>query len=135
MAIYKGNRKVAGTTDISGKANVSLDNLSSAGKSLAARLGMPSGTITTLTLGAYASTYTAPKTGYFSFLVQLKANGYLQLVCNGITERAQNSGTSNGYYTVCLEVKANDIVLLQYGNVEVDAVYNTYRFISSEGDN
>ena len=85
MSIYKGNNLLAGLPDISGKANVSLDNLSSTGKSLAAGLGMPAidaNNWVPLTLGADGTPYTMSEDG----LVCYGANGgtiggYIELTC------------------------------------------------------
>lgn len=49
---------------INSKANLALDNLSSAGKSLASCYAMPSTNSTKLTIGASGSTYTMPANGY-----------------------------------------------------------------------
>ena len=49
------------------KANISLDNLSSAGDIYGSKLGMPSGTYTDLTIGADGTQYTAPANGYVNF--------------------------------------------------------------------
>ena len=66
MSIYKGNNLLAGLPDISGKANVSLDNLSSAGDIYGSKLCMPSSTFMNLTLGSSGTRYTAPANGYFT---------------------------------------------------------------------
>jgi hypothetical protein len=79
----------AGLPDISGKANVSLDNLSSAGKSLAAGLGMPlmdPNHWVSLTLGARGTTYTMPEDGLVCFdTAGGTVGGYILLVCGNCT--------------------------------------------------
>lgn len=57
------------------KANASLDNLSAAGRSLAAGLGMPSGRYVDLTLGASGITYTAPANGWFTLTKTAQSAG------------------------------------------------------------
>lgn len=77
------------------KADTSLANLSTAGKSLASGLGMPSDRYINLTLGASGSVYTAPANGYVFFSKVSNAAGewiqfaiplvyYNQIVSSGI---------------------------------------------------
>lgn len=58
-----------------GKASVDLSNLSTAGRSLAAGLGMPSGRYVDLTLGASGITYTAPANGWFTLTKTAQSAG------------------------------------------------------------
>lgn len=63
-----------------GKASVDLSNLSTAGRSLAAGLGMPSGRYVNLTLGASGSSFTAPADGFFCLAKTIGTSGaYLSL--------------------------------------------------------
>ena len=53
------------STDVNGKADTDLSNVTAAGSSTAAGWAMPSSTYVNLTLGASGGTYTAPANGYF----------------------------------------------------------------------
>ena len=62
--------QINNTQDISSKANVSLDNLTSAGKDVGAALSFPvANSYTDLVLGASGATYTAAYNGYLVFAV------------------------------------------------------------------
>lgn len=100
-------------TIASGKANIALDNLTSAGKVVCAHMAMPSGTYNALTLGASGSTYTAPADGYFAFYTDsittsILANygGLYGNVC------VNSSGFSNWNF---LPVSKGVTVILYYG--------------------
>lgn len=61
----------AWASSLQGKANVDMDNLSTAGKAEVAGLAMPSDKYIDLTLSASGSTYTAPANGLFVGMVLL----------------------------------------------------------------
>lgn len=73
MSVRQGGNTIAGTgytkseidTIANGKANVALDNITSAGKTVCANMAMPSGTYTNLTIGTHGTSYSAPADGYF----------------------------------------------------------------------
>ena len=62
------------TTDLNGKADTDLTNITDSAKVMISGLGMPSDTYTDLTLGASGSTYTAPADGYFVLLMNTVNN-------------------------------------------------------------
>lgn len=132
MSIRLGETLISGVQDISGKANVSLDNLNSDGKSYGSKLGMPSGNFISLTLGASGTNYTAPANGYFCLSKQ--ASGSLQwanLINNGGAIRMVASAPSGIYIYVYIPVKKGDNVIPFY-----DATGSTefFRFVYAEGD-
>ena len=59
-----------------GKASVDLSNLSTAGRSLASGLGMPSDRYVNLTLGASDTRYVAPANGYFASTATITGSGF-----------------------------------------------------------
>lgn len=108
MSIYKGNNLLAGLPDISGKANVSLDNLSSAGDIYGSKLGMPSSAYTDLTIGADGTQYTAPANGYVNFACL--AGTMLQLYNKSSSELFSSVVAANSSALgIWLPVKKGDI--------------------------
>lgn len=62
------------------KANLTLDNVSNIGTSLASSWAMPSARLQILTVGAVGTIYTAPANGYFHVIVRLAdSSGHLSL--------------------------------------------------------
>lgn len=66
VGVKIGNTLIANSTDISGKADKDLSNLSTAGKAVISNLPMPSTTSTAMTVGASDTSYTAPADGWFN---------------------------------------------------------------------
>lgn len=124
-----------GSVDISGKANVSLDNLSSAGDIYGSKLGMPSSTYTDLTLGASGTTYTAPANGwaYFSTWTTATAVSYFQLAnlttnIGILPVPAQGAGYQQKGYIPC---RKGDTIYLAYDNLDMSRTQLT--FVYAEG--
>ena len=117
---------------LSGKADTNLGNLSTAGKDLASRLGMPSNRYIDLTLGASGSTYTAPANGWF-FLRKVSSGGSQVIYLTNTT----NGMTSTSYFSVSGEF-LDSIIPVINGQI-IDCGYNTggttqfFRFIYAEG--
>lgn len=63
-----GYSKTESNNLLSNKANVALDNLTSAGKEVCANMAMPSNRYISLTVGSTGANYVAPADGYFHFL-------------------------------------------------------------------
>lgn len=134
MAIYKGNIKVSGTTDISGKANVSLDNLTDAGNIVAAKASMPSDTYDTLTLGASSTVYTAPASGYFVFSLAITNNHYFAIFADESTLVRDLLdivvSTKDQNYVAKTPVLAGKKIRIQY---DTTPTVNSARFYYAEG--
>lgn len=112
------------------KANASLDNLSAAGRSLAAGLGMPSGRRVYLTLGASGTTYTAPANGFYSLDIAT-ANNQAQVWAGGnywFDGRAAIVGNIQWTSPAC---KKGDVMTLYYTNTGAVA---GFCFIYAEGE-
>ena len=126
---------------LSGKADTSLANLSTAGKDLASGLGMPSNRYIDLTLGASGSTYTAPANGYFCFNGKDSGNtGTANFVMRnqtryfGVAVTNTNSTRTPAWTGCILPAKKGDIVSYYYGGTL--AFNNTnwsLRFYYAEG--
>ena len=76
-------------TDLNGKADVSMANLSSAGNAKVAELGFPSSTADNITLAASGTAYTAPANGWF----------ILSKNTNGLYEGIQMVNTTSNFVT------------------------------------
>lgn len=117
---------------LSGKADTNLGNLSTAGKSLASGLSMPSSKYIDLTLGASGSTYTAPANGWY-YLSKWAANNvsqYISLRNQTAVDMAIEWRGIVGVARIFIPAKKGDIVIVDYdaqGNTEV------LRFIYAEG--
>lgn len=115
---------------LSGKADTSLSNLSTAGKALASGLGMPSSRYINLTLGASGSTYTAPANGWFNIVGGSKSGNKWVNVSNGIYSMASTSISGVYNAKVLYPVKKGDIVTVSY---TLDTDNPIFRFIYAEG--
>lgn len=137
MSIYKGNNLLAGLPDISGKANVSLDNLSNTGNIVSAHASMPSGTYDSLSMPASGSTVTAPADGWF-WLGGMSDNvsAVTRVVMRRTSDRfgvafgSHNASLTGGWTGGILPVKKGDTVSLYYLNITADYAL---RFYYAEG--
>ena len=128
----------AGLPDITGKANVSLDNLTDAGKIVAAKASMPSSTYDTLTLGASGATYTAPADGYFVFLKNSTAAGQIvdMSIMTGTTAntyRLQTVSIASGSYCIQTVPAQKGAVLTVNYTLAGTGSSNLFRFVYAEG--
>lgn len=120
---------------LSGKADVSLANLTDAGKIVAAKMSMPSDTYDDLTLGATGASYLAPADGYF----------FLHKSCGTISSAylaGYNQGSGDYYdikwgpsfaaddLSLTIPAKKGDSVVLYYS---ANGVTKFFRFIYAEG--
>lgn len=104
---------------LSNKANIALDNITNAGKEVCANMAMPSGTISTLSVGASGTTYTAPADGYFVFRGQSNSTfGWFGMVVDEV-HRGQivqiNTYSSNSWICGTLPVSKGQVMSLNYG--------------------
>ena len=132
MSIRQGNNLIAGTPDVTGKANTDLSNLTSTGKSYGAELSMPSDNWIDLTIGASGATYTAPANGYYACRNQ-SAQTYLSIKNSNSTviENEQMASwlpfNGNSCY---IPVKKGQTVQLNYSA----NTFLYFRFIYAEGE-
>ena len=116
-------------TDLNGKADTDLTNVTDTGYIKMAGAGMPSGKYIDLTLGARNSTYTAPANGWFFFLGRwTNADAYIQLrsVNNYYCVQTPNI-TANGYYGLMMPILEGDTCRIDYvvlpSNVALRFIY------------
>lgn len=114
------------------KANVALDNLTSAGKEVCANMSMPSNRYIDLTLGSSGATYTAPGDGYF--LLNKSCNGnaqYINLSVNTVVWAKINTGLSSSHQTALIvPVKKGDVLKVDYS---ATGSTNFFRFYYAQG--
>ena len=121
----------AWASSLQGKANVDMNNLSTAGKAEVAGLAMPSDKYIDLTLGASGSTYTAPADGYFGILgISTAAYGHLNIVnlfgwLRFSMQKAQAQQTGGGF----VPVNKGATVLLEYASMNIEK----FRFVYAQG--
>lgn len=118
-------------TDLNGKADVDLSNITASGKSLACGWGMPSGNYENLT-STSGSTYTAPANGYVVFKNNNTGTSNVQAYIENTTKNIIS--TVSSYYNNgggFVPVNKGDTVYI-YRNSGVGVVY--YRFIYAEGE-
>ena len=118
-------------TDLNGKADVDLTNLSDTGNIQMAKASMPSDTFIDLTLGADGSNYTSPAAGYYYFLRTLTSSGYQRLTnstCNFASE--VRTHIDGGQIANFIPVNKGDTMTVTY-----DGSYSEYvlRFIYAKG--
>lgn len=119
--------------EVERKAALDLSNLSAAGRSLAAGLGMPSARYVDLTLGATDTTYTAPGNGYFSIVKRATAaNQFLNMYnrTSGNLGLSQTISTS-GVIASFILAKKGDSVFITYN---ANGTLERFRFIYAEGE-
>lgn len=132
MSIKQGSNVLAGLQDISGKANVALDNITNAGKEVCANMAMPSGRYVDLTLGASGATYTAPADGYVAFSKYATgANQTINITCNKFISFAWAHIGSINIFT-WMPVKKGDVFNVGYSAAGT-YTGNYFRFIYAEG--
>ena len=123
-------------TDLNGKADTDLTNVTNQAKALMSTMGMPSTRYVDLTLGASTSTYVAPANGYFYINKMTSANGqYLNVGNNdtGIIMVVDKSGTSS-WCTILMPVLKGQSCYVTY---TAGGKVNNFRFyyaVGSEGE-
>lgn len=120
-------------TDLSGKADVDLTNLSNVGLIKGASLAMPSSTYKDLTLGASGSSYIAPANGWFCFGANAgDASSFAilySLTREGVASKSSSVG-SNSYFVI-IPVSKGDSVLLAYSASALSSL--VFRFYYAQG--
>lgn len=115
-------------TDLNGKADTDLTNVTDSAKVMMSGMGMPSGKYIDLTLGASGTTYTAPANGWVIVGKRCTANQYLGTYSNTIMKCLETWDSS--YCSLYFPVKKGDIFPISYtaaGKTEV------FRFIYAQG--
>lgn len=135
------NLTSAGQGKFDAKANVSLDNLSSAGKIVAAKTSMPSGVYDTLTIPASGSTVTAPSDGYFWLGGTVdQVSSVTRVVMRRTTDRfgvgfgSQGVSATGGWTGGILPAKKGDTVALYYVNLTDDFSLRFYYAVGSTSE-
>ena len=120
-------------TDLNGKADVGLSNLSAVGRNTTAHLAMPSNRTTDLSF-VHGGAYTAPADGYYTLWGYYSANGapFLGLYSstNTMYSYCNTSNTiEQANVGCCLPVKKGDVVYaFNYNNIT-----QGFKFIYAEG--
>lgn len=123
-------------TDLNGKADVDLTNVSDEGKALMSKMAMPSGRAIDLTLGASGSTYIAPANGWF-YLNKVAGSDWYYCEFTGAIEGLWDSLPcwGSGYRTspikICAQVKKGATIKVNYN---ATGVTNNFKFIYAEGE-
>jgi hypothetical protein len=115
------------------KANMTLDNVSNVGKSLATSWSMPSSKYIDLTLGATGTIYTAPANGYFTVGKRVSAVSQ-QLALyhpNTLMASGQMGHVVNQMLRVWLPVAKGDGIICSY---DAGGALEVFRFIYAEGE-
>lgn len=130
MSIRQGNNLIAGTPDVTGKADTDLSNLTSTGKSTGAKLSMPSDNWIDLPIPAQLTPLTAPANGYYCS----RSNGQLYIsIYNPLSSAAENEMMSTW-----LPINGSALYLPVKKGQQVKFGYSTapqyFRFIYAEGE-
>lgn len=124
-------------TDLNGKADVDLTNLTNTGNIKMAHSAMPSDLYENITVGASAASYQAPADGYFAARgVSTAANGFALLCLDTGAYFGNFSGMVYSSGLGCnavLPVRKGDYVYLMYGNVNFSA-FRFYYAVGSESE-
>lgn len=108
------------TTDLNGKADTDLTNITDTGYIKMAKASMPSNTYVDLTLGASGSTYTAPADGWFAGWTasSIDTGAYFTLmvgeVGNSYASEVYRESPYNFQCPILLPVKKGAVVTAQY---------------------
>lgn len=116
--VTRGGFKIGGD-----KANVGLDNLTSAGKEVVAHNAMPSRRAIDLTLGASGSAYTAPADGTVLLVKSGNTGQYVTIDCSR-NKAYFNYSTASQACSLSLQVSKGDSFVVWY-----DASGATDRFV------
>lgn len=112
MSIRKGGSIIAGYQDISGKANVALDNITSAGKETVVDLITPDYTAgTEISASVTGTGYTAPKDGVIYYFT-MPATSAIDVTVNSAYIMRKNSTSGNYSISGSVIVKQGDVFLM-----------------------
>lgn len=124
-----GYSKTESDNLLSNKANIALDNLTSAGKEVCANMAMPSSNTQAITVGASGATYTAPADGYVVFTGLATAAGQFVYIGSPTFDNIafQVSAVGNGEYIIfTIPVNKGQVFTVNYnlgGTKSLNFVY------------
>ena len=113
-----------------GKVDLDAANLSDAGKSLIAGLGMPSDTYEDLTLGASDTEYTAPTNGFYYVCKGASTGQFIQITNLTANNKSHEISASNNQCVCFMPTRKDDIVKIKY---TASGTLEAFRFIYAEG--
>ena len=118
-------------TDVNGKADRDLLNLSNTGNIQMAGASMPSNTYVDLTLGASGSTYTALTNGYYCIGYEAGNDCYVSLRCHFGVEMSQ--WQQDNWAALFLPVNKGQQIVLDYRNMTL-RYFRFYYAVGSESE-
>ena len=133
MSIRQGNNFIAGTPDVSGKANTDADNFTATGKSTLSEYAMPSNSYVSLTIQASGADYTATDNGWVVADGTAQRNGGNISVSNksaGLTINSSTGLNNTWGLNAAAPVKAGDTFTVYYN----DATVSSLKFIYAQGE-
>ncbi len=117
------------------KANASLDNLTTVGRTVGASFSMPSSTYENLTFGASGDTYTAPANGWYvaERITTSSSNNFLNIknTTSELGLQFPSISISNAGVIVYVPACKNDVIQIKYGS---NTTASYLKFIYSEGE-
>lgn len=115
-----------------GKVDLDAANLSAAGKSLVAELGMPSDKYDNLTMGANGTQYTAPANGYFTWHKTANgANQWCGMFSTSGLDVVQWTPINGGGCQGVMPARKGDVCTIGY---TAGGAANKFLFVYAEGD-
>ena len=128
------------TTDLNGKAETDLTNVTDSGKILMSGMNLPSETFISLPLGPSGQTYTAPANGWVQF-TQAFTGGtssvYVAAVnsnSDGLCMNSVYSGSGNSTLNAYLPVSKGQQFKVEYvGTLNTSSEYNRFLFVYAKG--
>ena len=131
-------------TDLNGKADVDLTNITNTGYIKMADASMPSNTLESLTLGASGTIYTAPADGYVVFqcktsdtaiaAISLRAQISSSDSSATILQRAYSYGSSSAYPCIYLPVRKGQAFQATYTSNTTSYIFRFVYAVGSESE-
>ena len=113
------------------KANASLDNITATGKSDCSKLGMPSSTFESWTLGSSGDTHSAPANGWVRISKTANSGQYVSLNVSGKISTQISSSTADQRLVLYVPVVKGDTVEVTYS---ATGTTNAFKFFYAEGE-
>lgn len=128
------------TTDLNGKAETDLTNVTDSGKILMSGMNLPSETFISLPLGPKGQTYTAPANGWVQFTQAFTGGTSYILISavnsnsDGLCMNSLHSGSGNSTLNVYLPVSKGQVFKIDYsGTLNTSSEYNRFLFVYAKG--
>ena len=116
-------------TDLNGKADIDLDNISSTGKAMMANASMPSSKYIDITVGSSGSSYTAPADGWVGAFTQNSSYCNLHnITCVGINSTDFKGNAGEDRYATIPVAKGDNFTFYYDGTVQY------FRFLYAKGE-